>query len=65
MKGTIKFYSEDRGFGFIARDGAGDVFVHRNNVAGDAALVINPGQTVEFESEAGRTGDEAVNVGRA
>ena len=65
MKGTIKFYSEDRGFGFITRDGADDVFVHRNNVAGEAALVLTPGQTVEFEVEAGRKGDEAVNVRRA
>jgi CspA family cold shock protein len=62
MKGTIKFYSEERGFGFIARDGADDVFVHRTNVAGDAASVLAPGQTVEFDVEAGRKGDEAVNV---
>jgi len=65
MKGTIKFYSEDRGFGFIARDGADDVFVHRTNVTGDVATVLSPGQAVEFEIEAGRKGDEAVNVRNA
>jgi CspA family cold shock protein len=62
MKGTIKFYSDDRGFGFIAREGADDVFVHRTNVAGDAASSLSPGQAVEFEIAAGRKGDEAVNV---
>ena len=65
MKGTIKFYSEDRGFGFIAREGADDVFVHRTNVTGDVATVLSPGQAVEFEIEAGRKGDEAVNVRNA
>jgi CspA family cold shock protein len=65
MKGTIKFYSEDRGFGFISREGADDVFVHRTNVAGDADSILSPGQTVEFDVEAGRKGDEAVNVRKA
>jgi CspA family cold shock protein len=66
MKGTIKFYSEERGFGFIARDGGGDdVFVHRTNVTGDAATVLSSGQAVEFEIEPGRKGDEAVNVRNA
>lgn len=63
MKGSVKFYSEDRGFGFIARDGGGDdVFVHRTNVVGDAPTVLAPGQAVEFDIEPGRKGDEAVNV---
>jgi CspA family cold shock protein len=62
MKGTVKFYSEDRGFGFIARDGADDIFVHCSNVEGDVVSVLSPGASVEFEVGAGRKGDEAVNV---
>ncbi len=62
MKGTIKFFSDERGFGFIARDGGDDVFVHRSNVAGDTTVVLESGQNVEFDIGAGRKGDEAINV---
>ena len=62
MKGTVKFFSDDRGFGFIAREGGNDVFVHRSNVVGDANVVLEPGQVVEFEIGVGRKGDEAINV---
>ena len=60
MQGTVKFFSEDRGFGFITREGEDDLFVHISNVAGGAALT--EGQTVEFEVGPGRKGDQAVNV---
>jgi len=62
MKGTIKFFSEDRGFGFIARDDGDDVFVHRTNVVGGPNVTLEPGQTVEFDIGPGRKGDEALNV---
>ena len=62
MKGTIKFFSEDRGFGFIARDGGDDVFVHRTNVIGEGHITLEPGQEVEFDVGPGRKGEEAHNV---
>lgn len=62
MQGTIKFFSDDRGFGFIAREGGDDVFVHRTNVVGGPSVVLEPGQVVEFEIGPGRKGDEALNV---
>ena len=62
MKGTIKFFSDERGFGFIGRDGGDDVFVHRSNVVGDPTAALEPGQAVEFDIGVGRKGDEAINV---
>lgn len=62
MKGTVKFFSDDRGFGFISRDGGDDVFVHHSNVEGEGRITLEPGQVVEFEIGPGRKGDEARNV---
>jgi CspA family cold shock protein len=60
MQGTVKFFNQDKGFGFISREGQTDVFVHQTNVAGERLLV--EGQAVEFEVGPGRKGDEARNV---
>ena len=57
--GTVKFFNETKGFGFITTDD-GDVFVHVSNIVGDATL--SEGQAVEFEVGAGRKGPEATNV---
>lgn len=62
MQGTIKFFSEDRGFGFISREGEDDLFVHISNVEGDGRVTLTEGQTVEFEVGPGRKGDQAINV---
>ncbi len=60
--GTVKFFNAEKGFGFISRDGADDVFVHFSNIAGDGYKTLEEGQQVEFEVGAGRKGEEAKNV---
>ncbi len=59
--GTVKFFNNDRGFGFIApSSGAKDVFVHSSNVLDTGSL--QDGQQVEFEIAQGAKGPEAQNV---
>jgi len=60
--GTVKFFNAEKGFGFISREGADDVFVHFSNIAGDGYKSLDEGQTVEFDIGPGRKGDEAHNV---
>lgn len=62
MQGTVKFFNSEKGFGFISRAGADDVFVHYSNIAGDGYKSLTEGQTVEFDVAPGRKGDEAKNV---
>jgi CspA family cold shock protein len=57
----VKFFDQNRGFGFISREDGEDVFVHVSNLqAGGTALA--EGQTVEFEVGPGRKSEEAKNV---
>jgi CspA family cold shock protein len=61
-KGTIKFFNAQTGFGFITPDNNGkDLFVHINNVKGDAQS-LREGQKVEFVEGPGRKGPEATEV---
>jgi CspA family cold shock protein len=60
--GTVKFFNAEKGYGFISRDGAEDVFVHYSNIAGDGYRSLEAGQQVEFDVAQGRKGDEAQNV---
>jgi CspA family cold shock protein len=60
--GTVKFFDAQKGFGFIAREDAADVFVHYSNIAGSGYRSLEQGQQVEFEIGPGRKGDEAQNV---
>lgn len=62
MQGTVKFFNSEKGFGFISREGADDVFVHYSNIAGDGYRSLEEGQVVEFEVGPGRKGEEARNV---
>ena len=60
--GTVKWFDEKKGFGFIERQEGADVFVHFRAISGDGYKTLNEGQTVEFEVEDGPKGPQAVNV---
>ena len=61
--GIVKWFSEQKGFGFISpEDGGDDVFVHHSNIQGDGYKNLDEGQRVEFEPGQGRKGPEATNV---
>lgn len=58
--GTVKFFNQSKGFGFITPDDGGkDVFVHINGLNG---ITINEGDKVSYDTEEGRKGPNAVNV---
>ena len=58
----MKFFNAEKGFGFIAREGGEDVFVHYSNIQGDGYKSLQEGQSVEFDIAPGRKGEEAQNV---
>jgi cold shock protein len=60
--GTVKFFSDERGFGFISREVGEDVFVHHSNIDGEGHRSLAEGDRVEFEVGPGRKGEEARNV---
>ena len=62
MRGTVKFFNNEKGYGFISREGADDVFVHFSNIVGENYRTLEAGQDVEFDIGPGRKGDEAQNV---
>jgi cold shock protein len=65
MEGTVKWFNEKKGFGFIQRpDGGGDVFVHYSDIMGNGFKTLLEGEKVEFELVSGDKGDKASNVTR-
>ena len=60
--GTVKWFNGGKGFGFIAREGGADVFVHFSAIQGDGYRNLEEGQRVEFEIEQGAKGPQAANV---
>jgi CspA family cold shock protein len=60
--GTVKWFNESKGYGFIQRDGADDVFVHYSAIQTAGFKTLQEGQRVEFSVEPGRKGLQAVNV---
>ena len=62
MTGTVKFFNGARGYGFLAREGGEDLFVHHSQIEGDERQGLAEGLTVEFTVAPGRKGEEARNV---
>lgn len=61
--GTVKWFNETKGFGFIAQDGGGDdVFVHFSAIQGDGFKTLAEGQKVSYDIEQGPKGPAATNV---
>ena len=60
--GPVKWFNDAKGYGFIQRDGADDVFVHYTAIQAPGFKSLQEGQRVEFEVEQGRRGLQAVNV---
>jgi CspA family cold shock protein len=61
--GTVKWFSDDKGFGFVTPDEAGkDLFVHHSAIAGDGFKSLTEGAKVSDDAEAGDKGPKAVNV---
>ncbi len=61
--GTVKWFDESKGFGFITRqDGGKDVFVHQSAIASSGFRTLSEGQQVTFEVEEGQKGPAARNV---
>ena len=62
IKGTVKWFNERKGFGFLSRDEGDDVFVHYSNIQSSGFKSLTEGQPVQFEVEDGPKGPTAVNV---
>jgi CspA family cold shock protein len=60
--GTVKWFNESKGFGFIENDEGGDVFVHYSAIQGEGFKVLYENQRVTFEIEQGKKGPAAANV---
>jgi len=60
--GTVKWFSDSKGYGFISREGASDVFVHYSAIDAGGFKTLEEGQQVEFSVEQGPKGPQATNV---
>ncbi len=61
-QGTVKWFSNEKGYGFIEREQGEDVFVHFSAIVGDGYKSLTEGQRVEFEVVQGQKGLQAANV---
>ncbi len=65
LKGTVKWFNNSKGFGFIGRDdGGADIFVHFSAIAGEGYKSLQENDRVEFEIVTGQKGPQAANVNK-
>ena len=64
-KGTVKWFSNQKGYGFITSETGSDVFVHHSAIQGEGYKTLEEGQQVEFEIQQGPKGEQAINVTKA
>ncbi|GAB6153302.1 cold shock domain-containing protein [Desulfosporosinus burensis] len=62
MVGKVKWFSKQKGFGFIEQESGQDIFVHFQSVIGDGFRTLEEGQSVEFDVIQGPRGEQASNV---
>jgi CspA family cold shock protein len=62
MKGTVKWFNDSKGYGFIQHQSGDDVFVHFSAIVGDGFRTLAEGEEVEFEVHDGERGLQATNV---
>jgi cold shock protein len=61
-QGTVKWFNNEKGYGFISRNSGGDVFVHHTAIQGSGFKSLNEGDTIEFDVAQGPKGLQAQNV---
>jgi len=64
-KGTVKWFNDHKGYGFITPESGNDVFVHHSAIQGEGYKSLSEGQAVEFEIQQGDKGEQATNVVKA
>ena len=62
LQGTVKWFNNKRGWGFIVKEDGHDIFVHYSAIKGDGFRTLDEGQRVQFEIEEGEKGPAAANV---
>jgi len=63
-RGTVKWFNDGKGYGFISAEGEKDVFVHHASIVGAGFRTLHEGDRVEFEIKTGERGAEAAHVTR-
>ena len=63
-KGTVKWFNDSKGYGFITCESGADVFVHHSEIQGSGFKSLSEGQAVEFEIKDGPKGKQAANVNK-